>query len=208
MQNIELKINSLVEIYNEDIMYKCVVQDIKDEYMLINIPIAEGNYLHFNKGDILELNYCGKRGYYYFECNFIGKEKENNMPMYKISKPYNIKIVQRRNYFRVDLIEECYYSKIQENEEEKCWHQGLILDLSGGGMKIQTRGILNAGDSINLRIPEDDYEIELKTEVIREIKQENIGHIYGINFINLDENTRDKIVKKVFTHLRKQIKVI
>ena len=85
------------------------------------------------------------------------------------------------------------------------WLTGDILDLSGGGFKIQVKEKINPSEIIMIKIPYDDKFIEVQGRVIREVFQENINHIYAVSFLNIKEAQRDKIIEKVFSKLREEL---
>ena len=72
--------------------------------MYIDIPMENGEYLLLRKNcEIGIIIYNEKIGMLYkANLRIIGKKIEGNLRLYKVSRPYGIEKLQRRNYVRVD----------------------------------------------------------------------------------------------------------
>ncbi len=203
MYNIKFNINGNIIIYRDNIGYKCTVQDISEDYMLINIPIGEGGkYLDILIGEEIEMNYYYEDTYYIFKSRAIDKQLENNIPLYKMELPYDVKKVQRRDFVRVDLVEYAFYRK--ESMEPGEWKRAMILNLSGGGMRISVQEHFDKDEKIYISLYTEDEKILVEGTIVREITKTTKEQVCGVKFINISERTRDKIIQKVFNHMRKQ----
>ncbi|PRR83963.1 flagellar brake protein [Clostridium vincentii] len=203
MENLKININGNLLVLYEDKYYKSTVQDVNEEEFIINMPVEDGVYLTLNSGDDILVDYFSDDGFYYeFAAKVISRLTEKNMPMYKISRPIKAIKIQRRDFVRVSFTEPTVY-KIDDNK--KCeWKPGLLLDLSGGGLKIKLKEKIKLSGKIIIKIScgNDVYEILGKT--IRCDKSEDGEYVCGIEFKEIDERKRDKIVQKVFSVMRKQ----
>lgn len=45
MDNFKLKVNDRVEVMNEEKAYKALIIDIQEDYLKINLPVYDGDYL-------------------------------------------------------------------------------------------------------------------------------------------------------------------
>ncbi len=72
---------------------------------------------------------------------------------------------------------------------------GASLDLSGGGMLMETEHQLAVGDEVQLRffLPEQRGEIQTTGRIVREAVQSGRKHRYGVEFIDIDEEQREMI---------------
>ena len=208
MKDIKLKINGNIVIYFGEITYKCILQDIRDEYLLINIPVGQGSYLAFENDQEVEMNYYLGNYYYSFNTKVLGRQKEGTLTLYKLGIPYDIKRVQRRNYVRVDLIENLFIQR--KNDEEGKPIKALVLNLSGGGMRISVADFLNEEEEIliNFVLEDEEETTQINGKVVREIERRGNNQIYGVQFVDIKESIRDKIIKKVFCQMRKQRDVV
>lgn len=85
---------------------------------------------------------------------FLQRIRIDNKPMAKIRLVTDINKIQRRDFFRIgcridmffqtislrseDFRRSDYIDLISENIDNDAWKEGIILDISGGGMKFQT----------------------------------------------------------------------
>lgn len=213
MANLELGINCRIDVLWEDNMYKSTIQDINDEEILINIPVSDGIYLTLKDGEEIEqIFYDNKGNVFGYKNKVLGRTTEKDIPFYRISNPYDITRIQRRDYVRVNVVQVINYIKEEElktniSGEEKYEH-ALLLDLSGGGMRIKIKEEIKIGDIIISNLTYENEKISVRGKVIRVDKTEDKKCICGINFNDIDNSTREKIIKTVFTIMRKQRELI
>lgn len=210
MSKFKLVINSRVDIMLDKRVYKTVIQDVAKDGFLISIPISEGEYLILNQHEEVELyNYVDDLSLYKLNCNIIGKVIDNNIPLYKISLPKDIKKIQRRNYVRVNMLHPIKYVKGEVNNiKENEMLPALLLDLSGGGMRIKLREELYIGDIISAQLNSEELAINVKGKVVRKEKSNDGRFIYGISFWQLDNISREDIIRNVFKIMRKQRELV
>ncbi|MDR5588619.1 flagellar brake protein [Clostridium aquiflavi] len=207
MSKFILKVNDRVEVLVEDRAFKSLVQDIEDDYIKINIPVCDGEYLSLKIDDKIEINsYARGKNCFNFYCDVLARGKENNIIYYKLSEPYNVKEIQRRDFVRVDFMNIIKFKKITESEDEEItsFKDALMIDLSGGGMRFKTKEKLEKQDKLLLEFALNDKLNYLKAQVMRlEITEFN-EYIYGVKFIRISENQRDKVISEIFNIMRKQ----
>lgn len=203
MEKFEVNLNANILVLYEEKYYKSTVQDVSENEFIINMPVGDGIYLTLNAGDKIIIDYFSQDGFYYeFDAEVVSRLVENKMPMYKISKPDRAIKIQRRNFVRVSLAEYTLYKQSDNNKSE--WHEGLLLDLSGGGLKIKVKETIKFGEKIILKISYENDSYEIIGNVVRCDKSQDGEYIWGIEFKDIDERKRDKIVQKVFSVMRKQ----
>ena len=119
MKKFKLEINGNIQILEGEVFYKSNLQDVTESYILIDIPVNNGIYLTMNDNDEIEAeHYVDGGSYYKFNCRVLGRTREGKLNLYKLSKPYNISKIQRRNYVRVDMVEYAFYKLQNDNGEE------------------------------------------------------------------------------------------
>lgn len=203
MSSAKFSINGNIIIYRDKIAYKCTIQDLREDYMLINIPIGEGGrFLDISLGDEIEMNYYYSDCYYIFKTKAIDKKLENNILLYKLELPYDVQKVQRRNFVRVDLVEYAFYRK--ESMPSGQWKRAMILNLSGGGMKMSVQEYFDKDEKLLINIYTEDEKLQVEGSIVREIEKTTREQVCAVKFINISERTRDKIIQKVFNQMRKQ----
>lgn len=207
MSTFKLIINSRLEVFMGKVMYKTVIQDVLKDGFLISIPVNQGEYLMLNQHEEVELyNYVDDLSLYKLTCNIVGKVVDNNIPLYKVSLPKDVKKIQRRNYVRVNMLHPIKYIKEEAKDSEML--PALLLDLSGGGMRIKLKEELYTGDFISAKLNSDELVITAKGKVVRKEKSNDGRFIYGISFWQLDNISRENIIRNVFKTMRKQRELV
>lgn len=111
------------------------------------------------------------------------------------------------NHFANDLERRTIVNKLKEHKEED--KSGTLSNISGGGIKFHSDEELTVGDIIRLRLLLDDGDAEPLDLFARVVGSEkalnrNMANEHRIEFININRETREKIVKYVFNEERKQ----
>ena len=209
----ELTINSKIDVLWEENIYKATIQDIDNMEILISIPVRDGIYLTLNKDiEIEQIFYDEKGNVFNYKTKVIDRYTEKGIPFYKLTKPYDIKKVQRRDYVRVSLIQIINYIKEsdfkKEIKREEEYENALLLDLSGGGMKVKTKEKLEKDEFIIANLKYEDEKIVIKGKIIRVEKTEDKRFICGITFVDINNSTREKIIRTVLKIMRKQRELV
>lgn len=209
MKKFEVLINSRLEVKLGEEIYKTRVQDSNNKNLLISVPVIGGVYLTLKTGEEIDLVYYDdKANIFNFKCKVINRITENGIPFYSTTLPYDVVKIQRRNYVRVDTVQ--VIKEIKKYDEETKSVEGnkifnaLLLDLSGGGMRIKLKEHLDEGDIIIAKIGNGDGELPIKGRVVRIDVSDDRKYIYGISFLELDSRTREQIIGTVFRIMRKQ----
>ena len=170
---------------------------IKKDQLVTIIP---QNYKEANNGRVLHVDLDGFRmelkykpdgliinhicdfysltdnGYLYFE-SYI-KNIENNVVT--ISTPVKHRFLQRRKFTRVKFLEE------MQLVSDTISHEVRSLDISAGGMKLQTKENIDIEKIYNVNIKlNNQQEIYGKYQIIRIEKKDNGYYILSGRFINL-----------------------
>nr|WP_253197790.1 PilZ domain-containing protein [Clostridium gasigenes] len=212
VKKFDVVINSKLEVKWADGIYKTLVQDSNSKNILISIPVVGGVYLTLKTGEEIELVYYDNgENIFSFKCRVINRIKENNISYYSITLPYDVIKIQRRNYVRVDTVQVIKnikkYEKETNGQADDKISNALLLDLSGGGMRIKLREKLEKSDVISAKIGSKNEEVLIKGKIVRVDITEDKRYIYGISFEELDNRTRERIIQIVFRIMREQRKL-
>lgn len=209
MAELDLKVNSRIEVVVDEKIYKALIIDIEDDNIKINIPVRNDEYLMLYKDDTIEINsYLDDGKCFNYYCDVISKGKDNNVIYYKLTLPYDVRRIQRRNFFRVNLLEEVTYknitNKTEKEIEELPYKSGIMIDISGGGLKVKTKEKLEDNDVIVIKITLTGIEVKLKGQIVRMEESIDNKFLYGIKFLDITESESDTIIKELFAIMRKQ----
>lgn len=211
MNNFELYVNKRIEVVSNDKSYKSLISDIDDDddSVKINIPVREGEYLVLDSGEVIEINMYHESGKCYsFKGKVLSKGRDGNIPYYKLSEPFDIKRIQRRSYFRVGILNHAHYRKITNYDSNQAEHipysDAMIIDLSGGGVKLKINEEVNLHDVLSVRMKIKGSDIIVNGEVVRVELSEDKQSLCGVKFLNISQVQTDKIVEELFEIMRRQ----
>lgn len=217
--NVNFIVNNKIEVWWEDQYYKSNIEDVQDEVIAISIPIKEGQYLPLRKGERVEaIYYAAEEERYRFDSVVAGR-KVDGIPVILIFKPKNLELIQRRNHVRIPFLSEIQCIKLDKSinieyknqyldENGEVYVKGTVLDLSGGGMKLKLKEELKLRDKIEVKLTLDDEEFELIGEIVRAELMEDKTYLYGVNFIEIDKKTNEKLIRCIFHVMRNRMKKI
>lgn len=209
MDNFQLDVNDRLEVIAKDKAYKSLITDFDDDWIKINVPVFEGEYLVLYSGEMVIINmYLDSGKCYSFNAKVLSKGKEGNIPYYKLSEPINIKRIQRRNYFRVGILNNAYYKNItnvdKNDIDDKEYIEAMMLDLSGGGLKLKINEDVHMHDILSIKMRIKGSEIIVNGEVVRIEVSEDRNKMCGIKFLDISQSQTDRIIEELFEIMRKQ----
>lgn len=217
MKDNKFKLNGRLDVLIDEVAYRSTIQDITDKYIAIRLPAREGSYVTPNNGDFFEAIYYEGLNVYKFDAVVIGRLVEQKVPLILLEIPKVIKRIQRREFVRVEVAEYIQYITLKEDlisqeilaelDEEKA-KKGILLDVSGGGIRLKVYEDIKLGDTIIADIPSSTNYIRIKGQVMRiDEDNEDKGNICGISFVEIDSRSREKIIQLIFNIMRKQRKM-
>lgn len=174
-------------------IYKCKAE--------ISNRCKQGNLYFLVMGILSELRKDQRRQYYRLEkIKPLGYHKLEGEEGDAFSKVMD-------NRFANDLERRTIFNKLRDLRGQD--KKGTLSNISGGGIKFHSDEELHAGDIIRLRLLLDDMDTEPLDLFARVIASEkainkNMNNEHRIEFVNINRDTREKIVKYVFSEERKQ----
>ena len=216
---IEIAVNRKVEIIWSGKIYKSIIQDVNEdkEYLAILPPIKDGIILPLHNGEEFEIIYYNEKIIYQFKCKVKERKYEKKVELLIITYPDNFLQVQRRDFVRVSIMHEVRFVKIlsisEFKEAENILSQGngklgVLMDISGGGIRLKTNENTNLGDIIVVDLKLTNSNSVIMGQVVRDEKDDADIKSYGISFLEMNEKTREKIIQLIFEIMRKQSKTV
>lgn len=210
MPKLDIKINSSISIVSNGKLYKAVVISTEDNKIKIKIPVNNDSYLMLAEGDKVNISSCvGSGNCFMYSCDVVSRGKLDSELYYELTQPYNIQKVQRRNFYRIEMLQDIEYKNITNKTPKESnkipYEKCTMLDLSGGGARIRVDEMLNKDDIVVLKIELSAKKLELKGQIVRAEKPNNSNSwfIYGVKFIDIADTDTDTIVKEIFEITRK-----
>jgi c-di-GMP-binding flagellar brake protein YcgR len=126
---------------NEPVTYEARVSDLSEQYISIEMPLAEktGDIGFFPEGCEIEVWFYAQDGSkYFFRCSVLGRRKER-IPLTLLTHPVTDEIIrtQRREFLRVPCYEEVAIHPISKGEFAP--FIAKAIDLSGGGLAFELK---------------------------------------------------------------------
>lgn len=205
LEGLKFIINSKIEISWNDGYYKSNIENVDENSIYISIPIKEGQYIPLRKGEQIEVVYYYDNDIYKF-YTVVTDRQIDRIPLILLAKPKEVFKVQRRKFVRVPIVRNIEYAKVEKNTSLKPL-KAIMVDLSGGGIRIKINEDIKLGNKLITYIPLGQEQLILKGEVVRLEKGEDTKkYICGVNFTELDERSREKLIRFIFQLMREQMK--
>jgi c-di-GMP-binding flagellar brake protein YcgR len=202
---------------NERKYYKSQLLDIKDETtILISMPIEEMKLVVLDVGEKYDLWFYTKKGLYQCKTQITDRFKIRSIAVAETVFISDLEKLQRRQFFRLNCVLDFRYRGMESDK----WNEGIIIDISGGGAKFNTKNMLNKDSSImiELTLPHDSqlhsvtafapkydkYEIQAKVISSVPIVGRENSFENRIEFENIDNKQREMIVRFIFEQDRQR----
>ena len=207
MKSLRIGLNRVVSIFwKDEKVYKASVQDEEEGFFYINLPVCDGEYLFFVEGQKLSMLFNDENNIYKFETTVVKRTLVNQMPLYKLEIPETYEKVQRRDFVRIEFVQNLQYVRLSDKNEEvdNEYMSAVLLDISGGGLRMKSKEKSTTNDKIMIKISFDNDVVNIIGKIVRVSKSEDREYIYGIKFDENQRSSTEKIVKIVFKLMRKQ----
>lgn len=202
----EIKLNNRLEVIYKGISYKSNVQDNEGDVIALSVPYKSNYYVIPDPGEKVEIIYYGNDDQVYtFDSKVIGK-KSLGIPVILIEKPKLLDKIQRRSYVRINYLNSIDYyivgkdydfNKNKDLEITKYnFKKGRLLDISGGGMRINIEDKVNLGDKLLIKIEFPPKKFYIGCRVVRRDKD------LGIEYEKIENNEREAIIRLIFKKMQ------
>lgn len=202
--------------------YVSQILDFEDDTIIAALPIYEGHLVTLEVESQLECYFYTQKGIYKAMAVINSRYKEKNLYLMKMELTSELKKFQRRQYFRLpcniqvdmrplNISEVIDYSSsniVSDNPDAEIIN-GVIVDISGGGLRVFSARNFNKDEYVYVRFSIDMNvgvkDIELMARVVMSIESRNMENYYDIRlqFKDISPQTRDSIVKYIFEQQRK-----
>lgn len=218
---------------NQSLTLPSFVYEVKDDQtIIISNPIKNGVNYPLEKSYVYYFRfYIENSGMYLFKGIMVERIKFDNLPSVIIQLESDIKRVQRRKFYRVNLFSVGNFlieKKLSEDEikrqrnkmMKKYANESDIIiedtvfdkipfdtkDLSGGGLRVLSNYEAKLGDIVKGEFKIIESWVIFNGEITRIEKKDDNRYELGIKFLELDSSTQSKIVAYVFEVERNLIK--
>lgn len=197
-----------------------LIYDMKDGKILVSISADDEDFKLMEIGESVRGAVACRNEIITFDANITGKMFKN-ASIYELSDMKNFKKIQRREDVRVRFTKEVFFvdnekmlqvdmkgPNLDEVFEKLKEHlkEGLMLDLSAGGLKVSTRQNIDQGKKLIFLLDFIDEKMLVKGKVVHKeinLVPKKTMYIYGIKFVDIRDQDKEKIIKHLFVIMRK-----
>ena len=222
MKKIENRISANPD-RKEKIYFSQVLDELDNGNMLVAMPIQEGKVIPLSVGEEFMVTFYTKSGLLSCQIVVTGRYKKGTLFLLEIEQKTILEKVQRREYFRLACRIPVEYRIVGDEEREYIeegnayntdevdnqWKNGIMLDLSGGGMRFVSAFREEKGVLIQVRfdmtIMEESEVVYAYASLLRSEQNPNNTSIYDqrIEFFKMDQGLRERIIRFIFQTQRK-----
>ncbi|GKX28965.1 pilus assembly protein PilZ [Vallitalea longa] len=194
-----LKFN-MNETYKNEQVYASILQDIGDNELIITAPVKNGKIIPLEVGATYVLSIYTKNGLYKCKTSVKNRYKQKELHFITFEIKSEFKKSQRRKYYRLECILPILFTDINDN----IWNEGLIVDISGGGLRFTSKQKLGTNTTIrckiNLAMNDKVNHIDLKGNVLLSdiVDFDTMKYETRIMFCDISNVDREKIIKFIF----------
>jgi c-di-GMP-binding flagellar brake protein YcgR len=182
--------------------YLCKVADIIEPGIVITGLYREGAPLPVRLEQPIKVYYTTDRAAYVFKSKIL-RRSNKPIPVLLIEKPESAKRIQRRDYFRLEVSGSVdLYQKEAEAAEAQKIAEAVLLDISGGGIKIELAENFRKDELFYIHLKNIMEQQLIKSSIVRKTKVNAELYSYGLEFIDISEGLREEIIQWIFAYQR------
>ncbi|MCX7772498.1 MAG: PilZ domain-containing protein [Clostridia bacterium] len=207
-----------LELYNnngERIMPFLVSQfetRLPDGTIEILAPISEGRIYPVHRGTKMDVVFERNGDLKKFSALALERKMAGNIYLLHVQPTSGEEHLQRRNFFRfnclVDMKYRMFEDKATKNEDRGEFKKAITKDVSGGGICMLTNEKPNYGWCLEGRINLSS-EVKFLGRIVRIINvhdKAKFDYEVGLEFIEISNMEREKIISYIFESQRKLLK--
>lgn len=197
-----------------------LIQDVIDGNIYISVHSDDRQFKILRIGDKITGLVYDNDSVISFEAT-VSSRLVGDFPTYVVSSIKNLTKVQRRQDIRVECNIELlftnnkYLSKLDLDKEntidiiqsnERYFNNGWMLDLSAGGLRFSCEKKYNLGEELLLVFNLDRDTIIVIGQIVfkgAKITKDKTLFIYGMQFLDITEDKKEKIIGYNFVIMRK-----
>lgn len=177
-----------------------------NRYVIVHEPLDKGKRIRFVGHNIYELSFMVGSAQLKFDGRYMATVKIDNFFMLRFELIGSGEKVQRRNSYRFVCSIPFVFNTIAENGSQSECIDGIIHDLSGGGIKMVCKEDLPENSLLRMDIILGEEKLMSFGQVrMKRQSPENVRYpfTYGISFELMPEKEEELIVRYIYNEQRK-----
>lgn len=204
-----IKTGNRVEIYlnrGNDIKYTSLVEEnYEDGKLLLYIPMMYGKIIKLPVNEEFSFTFVTEKGI--LKYNAVIKEYVymNDFNFMVIEIKSEVERIQRREFFRFACVLPLEFIELSDGaESDKPLFQGTVQDLGEGGIRFLSNENIEVGDKLKFFITLNYDRAVAKGNILhkQEYPKSNFKFQYRVQFLDLQQQEKDKILKYIFFEQR------
>lgn len=228
------------QVIEKPVTYTSQILDLLDHnHIKAAMPSYHGRIIPLDLGTIYTTIFYNGKGLFRCRCEVVDRYRDEKFYYVILKMVSDLEKYQRREYYRMSCTMNAFLRDVSKEEEIclrkirqkeyvsddeywKCmakldgcvknWKEAVIIDLSGGGARLNSTGEYEDGSSIYMKISfqfrKISYEYELLSKVISHRPLEAKPGLYEtrIEFQGITNKERENIIQFIFEEERKKRK--
>ena len=201
-----------------------VLDIISEDRIEISMPIEQSKLILLPVDGEYDPYFYGENGLYQCYARVADRYKNNSLYVLVIDLTSNLRRYQRREYYRFSCALEMNSRQLEEEEipfadkgmdnliPELPLKSSVVVDISGGGLRfvanyayeIQSMILCKYSLLINGKVKE--YKLLGRVLASRELENRKGVYEHRVQYVNMDSEDREEIIKYIFNEERKTLK--
>ena len=196
---------------NWNAAYKSKIEEVSNKSGAIKIlaPFHERRIVMLPKSEQCMVRVTTATGMFIYSAAVAGMVKENGLDFALLKLAGDGTKTQRRDFFRFNCAIPIEFFLLNEDGEplDNIPKEGLIRDMSGGGMRMLSKEIIKINTLLRLVLQMDRGELMIFGHVLRKNDNPNAVHPYQyhLKFTAMSSAEQDKLVQYIYQEQRKSM---
>lgn len=208
--------------------YQSNVYDVLSEDRIeVVMPMEKAKIVLLPVGGVYDLFFYTDTSIYQCRARIVDREKKDNIYLLTMDLISNLRKHQRREYYRFSCALEMSARPLEEKEITSMEEEGMkkemvvpelplkrsiIVDISGGGLRFVSDYKYETESIVLCKYRLDTYEgvkiLEVLGKVlsVKELENREGMFEHRIQYINIEDEVREEIIKYIFEEERKNLK--
>lgn len=213
-----------------------VLDLVDEETAKISMPMEHNRIIPLEPGEKYQFCFYTARGLFQCKGEIVERYKDGSLSVLVVKFDSDLEKYQRRQYYRLECVmnteyrihsknEQIYENRLNEDrfrtdsEKRLCeealkelretWFTATIVDISGGGLRFNSRTLHEKGQRLKVKIrfsyQRQEFDCEYEGRVIAASSIEKKPGFYEtrVEFENIDIDERETLIKFIFEEERK-----
>ena len=177
--------------------YRTRVEEVGERLLAVGALFDRGEVLPLREGTKVKLTFWDEVAAYSFEAKIMQRIAVP-VSLFVLELPDSISKVQRRSFVRVPAFYPIEFRTVTR-EGLSDLNKGIMLDLSGGGMRFSTKVHVENKSLLYVQLTLPIGEIQSPVRVCRaEQLEDDKRYNVSVQFHEISERERDRIIRCVF----------